>query len=255
MLHQNQLTDAISNIQRGLKLAESGGYRAADSGQVTLTLVFALQKNSKEARTILSKTIEKLAGLPAEIVSFISIWIAHAYLLLGDLHQAEHWLNQSNPQVDEYYQVTLARLHIQQTLREKENTSYQRSLSILNEAIQLFVLQDRNGYLIEALNLRAITRNALGKSEAASTDLKRALALAEREKEIYAFIIEGPAMRSLLEQMPGNVYVQLLLEAFPGYGPRRAAYLPVRSNHSLRDHMCTHASRGRILSGRSTSLG
>lgn len=222
LLRQNRADEAIITINRGLEQAETGGYGTAVYGRFPLTLALILSRKEAEARQTLTGIIVELAKLPDNATVQFSVLIAHVYLLLHDVGEAERWIGHLQSPTDAYDQITLARLHMQKALAAKEKTGWQHSLSLLNEAIRQIVPRQWNGYLIEALNLRAMTHHALGDSEAAAADLRQSLSLAEPESMIYDFIREGPPMQALLKGLPQTAFIQTVLEGFPADKPGAA---------------------------------
>lgn len=215
LLEQNCPDEAVTTIRCGLEQAEAGGYGTAVYGRFPLTLALILLRKEKEAYQVLTSIIEEMAGLPDNATAQFRVLIAHAYLLLHDVVQAERWIDSRKPLTDAYDQITLARLYIQKALAVKEETAWQQSLSLLNGAIQQIEPHQWNGYLIEALNLRAIIYDALGREESAFANLQQSLALAEPEMMIYDFIREGSVMQALLARLPQTAFSQMLLEGFP----------------------------------------
>jgi LuxR family maltose regulon positive regulatory protein len=207
LLHQNRPDEAVATINRGLTLAETGGYQAAVYGRLPLAEALILQGNQAEARQTLTAFSSKMVDIPETASPVLTVMLAHTYLLLQDMTAAKQWLDENETPTDSYRQITGARLAIVQA-------DYQPALAVLNDVIRQIAPQRWNGYLIEAYNLRAIVHEALGNTTAVLDDLHRALTLAEPEGDVYAFLREGPAMRALLARVPNTAFIQSLLAAF-----------------------------------------
>jgi LuxR family maltose regulon positive regulatory protein len=212
LLHQNRPDEAVTTINRGLTLAESGGYQAAVYGRLPLAEALILQGNQAEARQTLTAFSSKMADIPETANTVLTVMLSHAYLLLEDVDAARQWLGEGENEtpiapLESYRRITGARLAIAQA-------DHQQALAVLNDVIYQIASQNWNGYLSEAYNLRAIAQEALGNTAAALDDLRHALTLAESEGDVYAFLREGPAMRTLLAHAPQTAFVQSLLAAF-----------------------------------------
>jgi LuxR family transcriptional regulator, maltose regulon positive regulatory protein len=149
------------------------------------------------------------------LITTLSIWLAQGYLLMGEIQDAEKWLQKAASHSNEYYQLALARLQMIKAMPAMDQAALQHVLAILAPAIQTFEERGWHGYLIEAYNLSAIAHHTLGQNKSALADLQRALTLAEPQNEIYAFIKEGPVMLALLKQMPGSNFIRALLAGYP----------------------------------------
>lgn len=214
-LHQNRLDEAVAMVTRGLALAESGGYHSAVIGRFLLAQSFALQGEMAEARRMLALVAAKMDDLPETLQSAFTLFLAQGYLMLDDIQEAEQWLRRRMlPRDEPYRQLTAVRLTWQKASAAQPDAGYREVLSRLSEFIDYVAPRGWNGYLIEAYNLRALAYNALGDAEAALEILQQAIALAEPEREIYAFAREGPAMRTLLAQLPETSFIHTLLNAF-----------------------------------------
>jgi LuxR family maltose regulon positive regulatory protein len=94
----------------------------------------------------------------------------------------------------------------------------QRILRFLEVQFQTAAAQDQIRWMIESSILRALALQAEGQTKQARSALARALALAEPEGQLRAFLDEGPPMAALLDGarshgMSGN-WIKRLLAAF-----------------------------------------
>jgi LuxR family maltose regulon positive regulatory protein len=120
----------------------------------------------------------------------------------------------------EFDHVTLARLLLAQYRLERELSSGQQALDLLQRLLDAAEVGGRTGTVIEILVLQALGHEARGDTVTALGSLERALSLAEPEAYVRVFVDEGPAMAGLLQAgatrgiAPG--YVGHLLAAFGG---------------------------------------
>jgi len=122
----------------------------------------------------------------------------------------------------EFEHITLARLLI---ARAGVDGDRRAALSLLARLLQAAEEGGRNGSVIEILILQALAQQAQGNQTQAQGALERALALAEPEGYVWAFVNEGEALRRLIEKQtrhqgrPLSGYADRLLAAFAGPAP------------------------------------
>jgi DNA-binding CsgD family transcriptional regulator len=124
-------------------------------------------------------------------------------LAQGDIASALNWAADRRVAIDddltylrEYEHITLARTLIAESGDRPPNDSTTRFLERLLDAAQR---GDRRGSVIEILILLAVSYDARGDRQAATTALDQALVLAEPEGYVRLFIDAGPALISLLK--------------------------------------------------------
>jgi LuxR family maltose regulon positive regulatory protein len=118
----------------------------------------------------------------------------------------------------EFEHITLARLLLAQSGRDRADGSSQEAIGLLERLLQAAEAGGRSGSLIEILAVLALAHHARGNLPAALPPLERALMLAEPEGYVRVFVDEGPGMAALLEaagrQGIARSYVRHLLAAF-----------------------------------------
>jgi LuxR family maltose regulon positive regulatory protein len=128
----------------------------------------------------------------------------------------------------EFEHVTLARVLLAQSGRDRADRSPREPLDLLGRLLRAAEEGQRTGSVIEILVLQALAHQMRGDIPAALVPLGRALTLAEPEGYVRVFVDEGPLMAALLEAVanigttPG--YVRQLLAAFG----RGVALAPIR---------------------------
>jgi LuxR family maltose regulon positive regulatory protein len=97
-------------------------------------------------------------------------------------------------------------------------SSRSRAKVLLDRLVHYLTTVNNRRFLIEALALRALLRDALGGREPADADLSRALRLAQPSRFIRLFVDLGPRLGALLNRMQvdeeGLAYVGEILAAF-----------------------------------------
>jgi LuxR family maltose regulon positive regulatory protein len=93
-----------------------------------------------------------------------------------------------------------------------------RATALLDRLVDYLTTVNNRRFLIEALALRAMLREALGNRESADADLLQALRLAQPSRFIRLFVDLGPRLGTLLHRMQvdeeGLAYIGEILSAF-----------------------------------------
>lgn len=127
----------------------------------------------------------------------------------GNISAASDWARQQEISLplsqlpdyqQEYTYLTLVRLKL--TKSECKGLP-----EYLNEFIRNAEHQGRVGTVIEALILKALALDGLGRSAEAKATLDRALSLAKPEGYVRTFVDEGDPMARLLRQITGGMHV------------------------------------------------
>jgi LuxR family transcriptional regulator, maltose regulon positive regulatory protein len=161
---------------------------------------------------------------------------ARVWLAQGRLGDTLRWRREQGLSVEddltylrEFEHVTLARLLLAQYRTERQVSSGQWALELLQRLLLAAEAGARTGSVIEILVLQALAHQARGDTVAALAPLERAVTLAEPEGYLRMFTDEGPPMAALLAAAaqrgiaPG--YVGRLLTTFgqTSARPTRAA--------------------------------
>jgi ATP/maltotriose-dependent transcriptional regulator MalT len=156
------------------------------------------------------------------------LWIAQ-----GRLGEALGWARERglSAQDDltymrEFEHITLARLFLAQSARDRVDGSMQEATELLERLRDAAEAGGRSGSVVEILVLLALAHQARGDLRAALPPLERALTLAEPEGYVRVFLDEGPSMAALLDAAARHGvapnYVGRLLAAFgPADGDTR----------------------------------
>jgi LuxR family transcriptional regulator, maltose regulon positive regulatory protein len=128
------------------------------------------------------------------------VWVAQ-----GRLAEAWGWVRERSLSVDddlsylrEFEHLTLARVLLARSTRERDVRSMQEAAGLLDRLLQAADAGERTGSVIEILVLQALAHEARGDIPRALGPLERALSLAEPEGYVRIFVGEGEAMRTLL---------------------------------------------------------
>jgi LuxR family maltose regulon positive regulatory protein len=92
-------------------------------------------------------------------------------------------------------------------------------IAALNPMLMQLETVQWNGYLIEALILRAILRYHTSDFDHAVADMEYAIQLAQADGERYVFVQNMPYLRPVLERLVNNSYAQQLLALVADVGP------------------------------------
>jgi LuxR family maltose regulon positive regulatory protein len=120
--------------------------------------------------------------------------------------------------LQEFEQITLARLHIAENKSKPVDGGFEKVMSWLDQLLGAAEAGGRMGSVIEILLLQAIVQHRQNNISQAGYYLHRALTLAEPEGYIQLFVKEGSVINRLLSQIENNDlapdYIQKLLAAF-----------------------------------------
>jgi LuxR family maltose regulon positive regulatory protein len=100
----------------------------------------------------------------------------------------------------EYEHITLARALLARATAERDRATATLASDLIGRLLDAADAGGRGGSVVELLILRALACRATGDRDAASATLDRALALAEPEGYVRAFLDEGPPMAELLAE-------------------------------------------------------
>jgi LuxR family maltose regulon positive regulatory protein len=106
-------------------------------------------------------------------------------------------------------------------------SSRDRATAILDRLVDYFTAVHNNRFLIEALALRAMLRDAIGETESAMTDAALAVRLAQPGRFIRLFVDLGPRLGALLARLKVDE------EALTYVGEIIAAFEPLESDISI----------------------
>jgi ATP-dependent transcriptional regulator len=154
----------------------------------------------------------------------LSAQVARVWVRQGRLTEANAWARAQglSPEDDltylrEFEHVTLARVLLAQSTRDRADGSAREALELLGHLLRAAEDGQRTGSVIEILVLQALAHQVRGDIPAALVPLGRALTLAEPEGYVRVFLDEGPPMAALLEaaanQRIAPHYVRHLLTA------------------------------------------
>ena len=147
------------------------------------------------------------------------VWIAQ-----GNLSAARGWAREHGvagaddlSYLHEFEHATLARLLLAQGTRDRADDRIAEAADLTGRLLAAAEDGGRNGSAIDILVVQALVRRARGDVTGALASLHRAVALAEPEGYVRAFIDEGPPMAALLKlaakERKAPEYVRRLLAA------------------------------------------
>lgn len=154
----------------------------------------------------------------------LSAMKARVWIEQGRLPEAGAWASERRLSIDddltylrEYEHITLARLLVAKTRRDRVPDAARGALALLARLLQAAEAGGRSGSVIEILVLQTIAHAALGDSGAARATLEQALTLAEPEGWVRPFTDEGEAMVRLVSAVdprgPTAAHADRVLEA------------------------------------------
>jgi LuxR family maltose regulon positive regulatory protein len=149
---------------------------------------------------------------------------ARAWITQGNLSAAWGWAREHRvgaadelSYLHEFEHATLARLLLAQGSRDRADDRVVAAIELTERLLAAAEAGGRSGSAIDILVVQALARHARGDVPGALGSLHRAVALAEPEGYVRAFIDEGPPMAALLKlaAKPRNAssYVRRLLAA------------------------------------------
>jgi LuxR family maltose regulon positive regulatory protein len=157
----------------------------------------------------------------------ISALKARTWIRQGRLVEALAWVREQNlsPEDDlsylrEFEHLTLARVLIARYKADRSEADLHTAMGLLERLLQAAEVGERMGSVIEIMILQSLAHQGQGNQPRALAALEHALALAEPEGYVRAFVDEGEAMHSLIEKLsrnrnhPLSGYADKLLAAF-----------------------------------------
>jgi LuxR family maltose regulon positive regulatory protein len=217
MVRRYELTSAIHEIAEGLDTASHSGVRAWQLGAIPLIQALIQHGERQQIDDRMHALLQTIQAAPAHLQGFLSRLLAHMYIDLGELHTADHWLSKTERTIED--QLAAIRLHIFQ-----DNTNYADMLAALNPMLMQLETVQWNGYLIEALILRAILHYHTRDFDHAVADIEYAIQLAQPHSERYVFMQNMPYLRPVLAHLVKNSYARQLLALVTDVGT--GAYAP-----------------------------
>jgi LuxR family maltose regulon positive regulatory protein len=154
----------------------------------------------------------------------VRLWLTQAKRDPDLLARALRWAEGREVALEDagYYSLTpltLIRVRIVQRRLTPDRPDLEPALQFLKQYLAYAETWGATGQAIEALNLRALARQAQGDVSQALVSTQRALALGEPEGYVYAFLQEGAPMARLLRKVDVSAalasYVARLLAAYP----------------------------------------
>jgi LuxR family maltose regulon positive regulatory protein len=220
---QNELLQAQSTIETSIELAQKAGWLhilwQAYGLQAQIQQALGDLQNARQAIKQAEQTAIRYS-IP-RVSRMISAYQARIELADGNLELATYWAERydrrpSAETLRDFEELTLARIFFSQG-------DYQKSLSVVNGALEKAGSAGRIASVIEAKILKAQLLEELGEAEAGAEVISNAVALAEPEGLVRVFLNGGKSAAGLLSQIrqmkiPGNImrYSSRLLEAFNG---------------------------------------
>jgi LuxR family maltose regulon positive regulatory protein len=147
------------------------------------------------------------------------VWIAQGNLAAAWGWAQEHRVTATDElsYLHEFEHATLARLLLAQGSRDGAEHDIDAAIGLSERLLAAAETGARNGSAIDILVVQALARHARGDPTGALASLHRAVALAEPEDYVRAFVDEGPAMTALLKraakQPSAPVYLRRLTAA------------------------------------------
>jgi LuxR family maltose regulon positive regulatory protein len=239
MYQWNELEDAASYVQQGLKLAEQEQESAVLAGGY---LVWARLKQAQGDQVGAQEAVQR-AGVfaqrytgPRYLAAQVQIYQVHLWLQQANLRLAAAWIQEEALQLDplpdpipylrEGEYMVLARLLLLRYQQQNDDTlppvdnPLATALNVLDRIIEAARAKSRMGRVIEARTVQARLLLANNQQNQALLALEDALTLAEPAGYVRCFVDEGPSIAGLLRQMRASgvepAYAGQLLAAFQG---------------------------------------
>ena len=204
MLHRYELTSAIHEITEGLEIARPSGVPAWQLGGIPLVQATIQQGQLQQLDARMADLLQVIEEAPDHIRSSLSRFVAHIYIDLGEFSIASHWLSETDGEVQD--QLANIRLQIFQG-----NTNHSEMIDALNPNLVQLEAVKWDGYLIEALTLRAILHYHNAEFDCAVNDIQYAINLAQPHGERYTFMQNMSHLHPILEHLVDNAYAKQLL--------------------------------------------
>lgn len=232
-LEWNQLDTAHERLEQCLRLSTLAGHNAG--------IVFArvLQSRLLQARGELKAAAEAAgeaaalasSGLPAWLQPEVPAQLVRTALAQNQPYSAEtvlqkQGLSLQNPSLEHGELLTLAllRLLVYRVENHEDVDNRQSSFRLANSLVEASSGGGRIGITLPALLLRARLHLSAGKLQDAQNDVQQAVELAHPGEYLRTFLDEGPAIRLLLQRIPGGThadYIHRLLKAWGAPGDKQ----------------------------------
>lgn len=215
-LERNRLDEAERLLQQAFALVgESGHNAAAVQGHVLRSRLLLARGDAAGAQQALEEAATLFErGAPAWLEPLLRSRQVHFWLAQDDPATADRLLAQANDaipdQMRDLLQLARARIGVYRETADSLATAH----ALLAEVLATAVPRGRNGIVIEARLLRALAYAAQDEAQAASDELRQALALAEPEGYVRLFVEGGAPVADLLAAV-AHPYARPLLDAFP----------------------------------------
>jgi LuxR family maltose regulon positive regulatory protein len=223
----NQLEAAAAEIQRGLELAEKGGFIFTLIDVYLTRVRLALSQKDWEAAWKYIQKAEQIARrCPTSIeIKHLQAWQARLQLARGNLTEAESWAETVEIEIKEaettgpfdliheFILLTLARVWLARGKTDQAAVLLEKVRHGAEDA-------GRGGRAMEAQILQALAEQAAGKELQAMNSFTPVLAWAEPEGYVRLFLDEGPPIAKLLYKVSTQAatgmrdYVGRLLAAY-----------------------------------------
>jgi len=244
-LERNDVAGAMRHLRASTELGEHAGLpQNAYRWRVVLARIRTAEGDLDGALDLLDEAEREYLSDYFPEIRPIAALKARVWIAQGKLGEAMRWASEHGLSAEddltylrEFEHVTFARLMLAR--RDPDGRPIPQALDLLGRLLRSAEAGQRTASVIEVLVLQSLGIQARGDARAALAPLERALALAEPEGYVRAFVGEGPQMASLLEaaakRSPTSAYARSLLEAFDRDGPLAGGRQPLPEPLSERE--------------------
>ncbi len=237
VLEQGDLATAAAHLLRSKELGEQGEMPIWRwRWRVAQARLLEAAGDMEGALGLLDEAERLFVRTPLPDARPLAAMKARIWAAQGRVPEALEWARERGLSVDddlsylhEFEHVTLARVFIAQGEQEGAASAVHDALALLGRLLTAAEQGGRTGSAIEILALQALAHQAHGDTPLALKSLERALALAEPEGYVQAFVNQGPPMAHLLEEAASRGLApdsaRRLLAAFLSTGSDRAQTL------------------------------
>jgi LuxR family maltose regulon positive regulatory protein len=228
LAERGDLDGGLSQVERGLQLAERGGDLAILGWTYLRLMKVLFSRGDLAGADAIVRKVEQVAReseFPPWITNQVSAWQARLWLAEDKLHAASEWARKRGlilagepqpPTEPDYFRlieyVVVARILIAEERLEQ-------ATALLQQLLEAAEAGNRTTRVIEILLLQGLALQEGGCTAEAMTKIERALTLSEPEGFVRVYADEGrPMARLLYEAASGGVapeYARRLLAAFP----------------------------------------
>jgi LuxR family maltose regulon positive regulatory protein len=203
LFERNQLDDAFTVLIKALDEAESASMPGSFIPTIiSLARIMKARGDMAGAYDLIDNAERKLSNIGRiHFQPILSAFKTRISIECEDSETIDQWLQghfidlHDAPSIYRIYkQITLARVMV-------FKKDYDSAILILNRLLVFTRKEDNLYYLIEILNLLAITYNAAGQTQKAMTLLQESLLLGEKEGYERHYSEEGMAMAALLGRL------------------------------------------------------